>query len=307
VSVIGAMLCMAVGLNVSQAQQPKDVVVTQPVLIYVSAIPGPTTNNQVAYQNWIANVIPQMYSKEIGGTPLVVINQLTNDLGYILQIPYVSQPTSLNSNTAWFVVHVISTNASFKFLPGQLQFVEQSSDSSHLLSKTNLFSDPSYIYAPGSWGIIWGSGGPRFNDTLAAGYWNATPVNEFIFIGAMSKYFVYSSPSDYMVISNYISGLPDFQLTGTWQFTDGDGNVITHASKTLHAKGVYAPGIPSIVDYYPPNGVKVGITAGTNDTWVLQSSPSIQYPFWTDVATVNGGDALVFPTDQYGFWRLRLE
>lgn len=242
------------------------------------------------------------------GIPHYRVNMPNDELGWSLQVPYVTQPTTLTSNTAWFAVHLVSKYPAYFFTPSQLTFLERSSDGSNdSLGKTNTFSDPTYIYTSAGMGVVW-QGTPRLSDTLVtSGYWDQTPVNEFIFVGAMSEYFVYSDPASYAEIGSYILGWTDMSITGTWQFDDGDGDVFS-VRKTLHTYGTYTPGIAGI-DGGGAGTVSVGSDVGQNDSWILQSASSnIASPTWTDVATVNSNDTNFFPSlAPANFWRLKLQ
>jgi hypothetical protein len=300
---MSVILCMSV-VSVAVSQNAP-----APVIIYVSAILGPdksNTNGSDAYDTWVNNTVTQMYQ---AGTPLQHLSQLSDDLGHVLETAYVSQPSNLASNTVWFAVHVVATDPAYKFVPGQLLFQGWSSDAAHSLAKTNTFSDPTFIYAPSSKGIAWGAGGPRVNDSFASGYWNATPVNELIFIGAESKHFVYSSLADYTNIDDYIRSFKDFQLTGTWEFMDVASNVLVHASTTLHFSGMPAPGILSAVNDSPTNVTVSVLSAGTNDSWILEQASTVDSSVWIDVATVNWLDVLRYSTllGPTEFWRMVLQ
>lgn len=272
-----------------------------PVQIYTYAVNGPWTNS-VNYESFATNVVWDIYRNTTNGGP-------AGALGYRLNPIDITQPTDSSSNSLWFAVRVVSTSPEFMFTPSQIRFVGMSSDGGNALGKTNTFTDPNIVFTPQGMGVIWGSGGKRFNDTLliSANSWSTQVVHEIIFVGARSKFFTYSSPSEQNTIVATINSFPDFFVTGTWEFWQ-EGSRVAHASKTLRTKSVPAPGILSIADA-PATQVTIGVSCGTNDSWNLQFKGNSLFTSWTDVATVNSGSTFTYPkwATSSGYWRLVLQ
>lgn len=272
-----------------------------PVLMYISAVLLPAPENPAALDQQGAALVQKLYDGEPVG-----------DLGYRLQPDYLSQDVAVAKSTLWFSIHIVAKDPSFRFSPlNRIRFVGKSNDTSDKypqgsLEKTNVFTNPATKFTSSAEGIVWGSGGPRFNDQIMVGFWKDKLVNEFIFDGAMSVYYKYTDQDSLAGIARYIGQFTDFQVTGTWQFLSEDGgSVLASVSRTLYFRGKPIDSRLSIKCI--TNGVQVGISAGENDSWILQSSTSIS-PVWTYVETASGGGVFTYPTaNKATFWRLKLQ
>jgi hypothetical protein len=274
-----------------QASEPR-------VSIYVYAVRGPLRTNAAAYDTWSKDVVNQIYQR----------GSVTEALNYRLETDYISQPVpALNSNTVWFVVQVVGDTIAEMFSPSRLEFVGRSSDPANSLGKTNRFDDPSYVYAPQVLGVRWGEGGPRASDTLlTSGHWNTEMVNELIFPGAASKYYVYANSAQRANIDTYVNGFSNYRLTGTWRFLDVSGTPIAYASKTLETTG--NPRRPLLSIARSGSGVEVGMSLDSGQTAILQSTRSLSPPIsWMNEGTMNEGERIAFPGFDTKFFRAVLE
>lgn len=274
-----------------------------PVLLYGVAVRGPAKSNP-AYPAWAADMVSRMYNGQSLGTNAVT--------GYYLDTTNISQDAvGTNQDTLWFMIHVVAADPSYSFSPHQLYFWEHSSDPGDSLADSDDLSDTNIIYTSSALGIIWGSNGtnvgPRFNDTLLESQSWSQNVNEFIFIGAMSQYYTYTNAPSRLAIDTYVDYWPDYELTGVWQFTYGSSSTLL-AKKTFYRKATPYPFKLSEQAIDPNNTVSLGVTAGTNDTYTIQYSPSVQYPQWTDAATVNAGwNEGWIHTNRMGYFRWTMQ
>lgn len=268
-----------------------------PVRLYIHAVLMPYITN-TSYAETASNLVEQIYAS---GAP-------SGELGHKLQAAYVAQPANgYTSNTMWFTIQAVAKDPGYKFLPGNcLTFTKTSTDG--LLAGTNTFASTSYYYNSAAMGIIWGPGeNHRIANTIAAEWWNQTPVNEFIFVGAAGKFFLFNDSYTFADVNNYIWSFPtNYQVTGTWTFNDGV-NVPVHASKTLHTRQGPSNGLLGDEVLTNAVSVAVGLRTSTNDTWTLQFSPTIDPPSWIDQDTMNGGDIFSRPATSQGFWRTVLQ
>lgn len=259
------------------------------VNIYITAITGPVRANTNAFEAWSTSVVPYYHAHGQVPTNVVTLTQLV--------LANITQTAAQTNNTVWFLVHVVSKDPAYKFLPSKLSFVGGSSDSSnYLATAASLSSDPNYTYSSRFYGVNWGSGGAGVNDiilsTSADGKISEVPVNEVIFIGAQLNYFM----ADY---SPWIMGFADYSVHGTWTFADGTNSA--HASKTLHTKAtISSPWIS--LDVINKTSSVIGAAMGTNTSAILYSSPQMP-PTWKVEGAMNDGDTVVLQKDpsQYYF------
>ncbi|MBU6231198.1 MAG: hypothetical protein KGI45_01235 [Patescibacteria group bacterium] len=263
-----------------------------PVRIRIVALLGPDISNP-GYQSWGSNAVWAIRN-----------HTFSSALNYRLKDTYIVQPSDLSGTSLWFAVDVQSVNPGYTFYPGQLTFVERSSDtgsSADSLGKTNPFDSPLYVYA--DWSSIGSTGG-----TVASGYWSDTPIDHFTFIGSMSKYFVIGSGFSMIDVDRYISYFPDFHVTGTWDLADTNLNVVAHASKTLYLSSTPTQPTLAVIPQSPTSVALSIIGATADDTWMLQFTPSLVQPSWSDAASMNSGDTVIRATPgSQGMWRLMLE
>ncbi len=280
------LMCATFGFNTF------GVGINSKVDIYIWAIPGPVRANVSAFENWSTNLVQQFYAN--GMKP-------AGALGYRLLPEHIIQSSSLTNNTLWFVIRVVAKDPDYRFLPSKLSFRGNSSDSLNYLATTaSLSFDTNYTYTPRFYGIIWGSGGPRVNDTIlstsSSGKISEVPVNEVIFIGAQLNYFVTANAE---TMTAWIMGFSDYSVNGTWTLLDGMTN---HASKTLHTK--HTPSNPWISISATTTTVTLGADMETNSTAILYSSPRIP-PIWKVEGVMNAGDLITFPQiGNQGYFKL---
>lgn len=275
-----------------------------PVILYVNAVRGPDTSS-VSYQGWATAVASNLYSTRSN------LYAAVGDVGFRFQVPYVCQTTDLSGSVVWFTVHAVARDPSYMFLPGQLSFSEWSTDQANSLAKMDAFTNSYYVYTPVGFGVIWGQGGRGFADKIVnSGYCDQTPVNEYVFIGSMSTYYIYGTNGWTLgQISNYVNSVSKFNVTGRWQFTDANGS--WYAQKTLYRDD--APVLLPPKAQVLTNGMVIGFgnSVATGDTWVLMHSLTMLNPSWSDIASVNGNDVMVVsivpPAPPQGYWKLRLE
>lgn len=249
--------------------------------MYITAVLGPVRANTNAFEAWSAATIAYMYQN--GG-------QIQSNVigGHKLLPAYITQTPAQTNNTIWFVIHVVSKDPNYKFLPSKLSFVGGSSDNSnYLATASSLASDPNYTYSPRFWGINWGSGGMRVNDTIlstpGSGKISEVPASEAIFIGAQLNYYM----ADY---SAWIMGFSDYSVNGTWSLNDGTNTA--HASITLHTKII--PSLPWLSLSTTSSTAVLGADMETNTTAILYSAPKLP-PVWKKEGVMNSGDITILP------------
>jgi hypothetical protein len=275
-----------------------------PVSLYVSAYlsPYPMTNStgvptNSLYITTASNVVHDIY---MDGKPSIAV---TN---HVLHTGYVWQPANHTNHSLWFSVRVVAKDANYRFLPGCLTFIGKST--AGWLDKTNVFTDPMNYYSYTSKGVIWAPElGPRVSDTSASGYWKNTPVNEFIFNGAASRF----GSGTYQSVDDYIYSFPDdFKVTGTWIFDDGTNNPV-RTSVTLHTKKNPSNGILAIRVFTNAVNVIIGMNSSDEDSWIVQSAPKVvvSQMNWSDDTTMSAGDIIIRPAVGVSqrYWRAILQ
>ena len=242
---------------------------------YTIAVWGPTTNSP-SYTNWANNTVSNIYNG----------NTLPND--WRLRTSYFIQGPDETNNTVWFATHIMAANTNYVFSPNSLLFSENSSATPDYFSTGYVYTN-NYTYTPQAIGVIWGAGGARVNDTiLRSGLWT-NKVNEFVFIGHESLYFICSNAGQSNSVDSYFTTVTNnLRITGTFSLNDGTNPVVS-ASKSFYRQT--PPSVPTI------NIVRTGVqqenislsNISTNDSWMVQRTPKLLPTTWTDLATLSGG------------------
>lgn len=295
VSVVGAMLCMAIslGLNLninSQAAQEDS------LDVYIYAITGPLKSNP-AYQTWSTNIVQELYNNQIG---------LSEDVGHQLLISQIAQPTDLNSNTLWFAVRITSRDSRAMFSLNMLKFKERSSDPEDSLGDVyDLSTITGLIYSPHAIGVIWSTNGPRVSDTIVDYGNGSNLVNEIDFIGMQSAYYTYTSLDERKSFDTYLHGFTNnFYLNSSCAVVS-NGVTLAFGQKTLQVGGSLS--IPILTIFRNPQLVWVGSIMETNQTIILYNTPLLDPVSWSLIGTFNGGDVYYRTNNGIGFFRAVLE
>jgi hypothetical protein len=268
-----------------------------PVLIYIYAVLGPHPTNVAACDSFGTNVVAKKYYTDT----------IDGELGWRLQTDYISQPSDLSRSNIWFVLHAISTSSNYTFTPDHFVFTETSSDVNNSLGKVETFSQTNWIFTPKAMGVRWGAGGRGFANTLVtSGSYSNQPVHEFITAGVMTKYFNTPDATTWTNLNTALDSFYDFQVMGKWQLMS-NGVDVAHGHKTLHKKLDSTPGI--LADKANIHGIEVeiGLESNTNDSWVIEYRPALEYGDWVDTAILTGGESIIRPATGFytGFWRSR--
>ena len=245
---------------------------TPQVRVYTIAVLGPSTNNWVIYTNFSDGVVTKIHNG------IALSNSWNLATGSFIQ------GVDKTNDSVWFATHIVSTSTNYMFSPNWLTFTESSSEPANVFSNKVVYTDP-YIYTPQAMGIVWGPGG---NTILTTGQWTNL-VNEFIFIGHQSKYFVVSTVGQSNSVDGYFnSAAVNFRITGTFNLNDGVNPVVS-ASHSFYRQTV--PSQPALgIARLAGQEELVSLTGtSTNDSWIIQRSPALLPTTWTDVATIGGG------------------
>lgn len=247
------------------------------VSIYTIAVWGPPTNAP-GFIPWANTVVSNLYNNVI----------LTND--WRLQTPYfVQNSTNQTNNTVWYATHLISNNTNYMFSPTGLTFNASSSDPANVFYATFSYNTGNFIYTPQAMGVVWGPGGARKSDTLlTTGSWT-NMVNEFVFIGHESTYWICTNATQYNQVDNYFSGATvNMRTTGTFTFNNGINPAVS-ASKSFYRQT-------------SPNAPKLTISGNRNqtetislnpispyDSWIIQGTLNLLPTSWNNITSLSGG------------------
>jgi hypothetical protein len=264
--------------------------------VFIYAITGPLKSNP-AYQTWSTNIVQELYHNQVG---------LSEDVGHTLLTSQVTQPADLSSNTLWFAVRITSKDPRVMFSLSMLKLSERSSDPGNSLRNVyDLSTIANLIYSPHAVGVIWSTNGPRTSDTIVDYGNGSTLVNEIDFIGMQSTYYPYSTPADYLSISNYLHGFTNnFYLNGSCAVVS-NGVTLAFGQKTLQIGGSLS--IPILTMFGNPGLVWTGSIMETNQTIILYHTHLLRPISWSLVGTFNGSDVHYLTNDNIGFFRAVLE